>query len=381
MDTKLIDIFVSCSRADGAQVEPWMRRLREGGVVVWYDATRDTGRRKMTAREAAEHCELLVWFVSRLSGASQEAGAAAAAASEKGKAVLIVALDASPLPKVFDLSLPRISVVDLLGVGREATWEALLKTVREQGVPWIPPGRSRRRSTAPNRRRTKAATKAWAAAAMVSALILLGAFLAWPYITRPRPGPPEVPVAVAVPFPVLAPKETAPAPSEPQVPHAVPVPSPVSPPVAQAPPAIPVERSPGTEDALAKRAIEFVTSCIGAPGRENGLTQEQVDAAAAYFADPTLIRGLGQQPVSAIKASIHNRQNEWPKWKEVIHYINAQPASDPQCREVTALISYSGESPEKGVAQGVVRGHYVVSFSDPRDPHIIELWTDDQKPQ
>src|SRR3569623_14921 len=140
MDTRLIDVFVSYSRADLVRVEPWVKLLRKGGIVVWFDSLMGTaaGGRGLTAHEAAKRCEVLVFFISKSVIISQEMGDAAAQASSNDKAVIIVTLDMVPVPAGFDLQQPRVTTVDLLAVGRQGAWEALLKGVRDQGIPWIP---------------------------------------------------------------------------------------------------------------------------------------------------------------------------------------------------------------------------------------------------
>jgi|GEM_PF-6408615 len=373
MDTKLIDIFVSYARADCVQVESWVKRLRQGGVGVWFDEARDNGARKkrISARTAAQRCEVLVWFVSKFGTVSPEAGSIAAYASGNGKAVLIVALDTVPVPKVFDLSLPKAAVVDLFLLGRAATWEAILKGVRDQGVPWIDPSRRRRPSSRPNRRRSSTAG-ALLGASVVSFIIL--ALLLWPRLKRENlvADAPHTPMAEAPHAPVAAA-------SSPPMAVAVPAPTPA---VVHAPePAIPVEVPPALEDSKSKRAIEYVTRCIGAAAREQGLTPERIDAIAAFFADPVRVEGMGLQPASAIKASLQSRQREWPKWKETIHFIEAEETPDPACREVVVQLSYAGESSAKDITRGVLRQHYIVDFTNEQKPNISKLWIDDPKRQ
>ena len=373
METKQIDIFVSYARADCVQVESWVKRLRQGGVGVWFDEARDNGTRtkRISARTAAQRCEVLVWFVSKFGTVSPEAGSIASYASGNGKTVLIVALDTVPVPQVFDLSLPKVAVVDLFLLGRSATWEAILKAVRDQGVPWIDPSRTRRPSSRPNRRRRTMAG-AVLGASVVSFMIL--ALLLWPRLKRGNSvvEAPHVPVAETPHAPVVAT-------SSPPLAVAITAPPPA---VVHAPEsAIPVEVPPALEDSKSKRAIEYVTRCIGAAAREQGLTPERIDAIAAFFADPVRVEGMGLQPASAIKASLQSRQREWPKWKETIHFIEAEETPDPACREVVVQLSYAGESSDKDTTHGVLRQHYIVDFTNEQKPNISKLWIDEPKRQ
>ena len=208
MDTKLIDIFVSYSSADAARVEPWIKRLRKGGVVVWHNVLDRLGprRRRISAREATRSCEVLIWFTSKFSSEAEDAGRLAAEATRNNKAVLVVTLDTAPAPALFDLSLPRVSTVDLLLVGRQATWEGILKAVRDQGIPWIPPGTKRRLSSQPNQRRSIAHARALLRMALAAGLLLLAGSLAFTHFKMgSRTASPSLPPAPAPP-PVTQPK-------------------------------------------------------------------------------------------------------------------------------------------------------------------------------
>ncbi|MDB6120259.1 MAG: hypothetical protein JWO08_4040, partial [Verrucomicrobiaceae bacterium] len=305
MDTKLIDVFVSYSRADSVRVEAWVKRLRKGGIVTWFDLLKGVGRRgsRITAQEAAQRCEVLIWFVSKFSKESMTAGKAAAAASENGKTVIIVALDASGAPPMFDLALPRTALVNLVVVGQQAAWEATLKAVRAQGVPWVPPTSRRKRSRRPNELRSAAMARGWLRAAIFAGLILVAGSLALTRFNRSSHEAPPMPTPVAVvekntgPKPLLSvATDEAPTKIEP----------PVKPSVTQQ----------DLADPLTLKAIEHVRRCIEAANRENGLTEAQMDAITNYWADPAFMEDRGLQDAKALKASMTLNQQKAPKWKE-----------------------------------------------------------------
>ena len=383
MDTKLIDVFVSYSRTDLVRVESWVKRLRKGGVRIWFDVRGDGGRKgsKISAREAAKRCQVLIWFVSKFSKVSQGAGAAASEASTNGKTVLVVTLDTSPAPADFDASLPGMAAVDLLLLGRQATWEAILKAVRGQGVPWVPPGAKRKRSSRPNERRSTALARAWLRAAILTVLVLIGGSLAVTRIKHrqgethpPLPvssvpaGQPQrlltVTTATTLPPPITLPERPAAAASRPPI-------------------TLPERPAALTQQDLADpqtvKAIEHVKHCIEAAGRENGLSQTEIDQIAGYWADPTFIEGMGLQDANGIKASLTNRQRELPKWKEIVHFIKAVGTEKPTVFEVIAQTSFASTNSEHVESRGTVLAHYWVDVSVLEQPKITKLWVENKR--
>ncbi len=368
MDTKLIDVFVSYSRIDAMQVDTWIKGLRRGGVRVWHDDRRDVGGRrwKISARAAAERCEVLIWFVSKYGAASRESGEVARMASANGKAVMIVNLDTAPVPPVFDVSLPGVTVVDAIMGGRPATWEAIVNGVRRQGVPWIPRTARRRVSGRPNERRRAVMVRAWLRVIVIILMIfgLVRLFQYRHWVTEVASASASAKTAPAAqPLPVKTPEASphaAPAAPEPAIPTAVPV---------------------QAADPHSKRAIEFVAQCIAATDREHGLTQEQIDAATSFFADPLRMPGEGIRPRQTMKATLQKDQQQLPRWHEVIHFIEAKEVPDPACREVSVQLSYSGTTAEGELMRGVIREHYTVDFTNESKPKITEFSYEDLKPQ
>ncbi len=369
MDTKLIDVFVSYSRADLVRVESWVKKLRKGGIITWFDSTKDTGRgrSRIAAQEAAQRCEVLIWFVSKFSKERADAGKAAAAACENGKTVIIVALDASAVPPMFDVSLPRVLLVNLVVVGQQAAWEAILKAVRAQGLPWIPPTSKRKRSRRPNELRGAALARRWLRAAIFLGLILVGGSLAFTRFTRSNheapPMPPSAPVAEknSGPKPLLSvTSDEVPTRTEPMV----------KPSVTQQ----------DLADPLTLKAIEHVRKCIEAATRENGLTEAQIDAITGYWADPAFMEDRGLQDAKALKASMTINQQKAPKWKETVHFIKAVGTDKPTLIEVIAQTSFSATGTDKVEARGTVLAHYWVDMTVMEQPKITKLWIESNRP-
>lgn len=385
MDTRLIDVFVSYSRADAVRVEPWIKLLRKGGIVVWFDSLHETGTgaRRLSAREAAKRCEVLVFFISKSVIISREMGEMAAQASSGGKAVIIVTLDMVPVPAVFDLQQPRVTVVELLAVGRQAAWEALLKGVRDQGIPWIAPGTKRRRSSRPNQRRSTAMARAWLRWAVLAMTVLVGGSLAVTHFKPAASGPPAALPSAAPAAPsgsAAGQLLTVTAGTAPPAPAGAGGSSTSGPPPITLPPRPTLPTQEEAMDPKTARAVEHVKSCIEAANRENGLTQEQIDKIATYWADPVEIEGRGPQSQALIKASAFNRQKEFPRFRETIHHIKAVGTEKPAELEVIVQTSYAAENPATQVRlNGVVLSHYVVDVADMNAPKIVKLWSEHQQ--
>lgn len=368
MDTKLIDIFVSYSRADSVRVESWIKRLRKGGIKVWFDAPKDNGprRRRITAEEAARRCEVLVWFISKQCLVAREAGEVADSAATKGRKVLIVSLDGSAVPAVFDLALPKVVAIDLVQIGRQATWEAVLKEIRSQGVPYITPGSRRKRSPLPNERRSTVLAWRWLRSAIIVVALLVVASLVFTFVSH-RPAPASVPQAVPSVAVSSEPKPLLTVTSE------------ASPAKSETSPAKPVATQEEFADPRTLRAIEHVKLVIAAASRENGLTDAQINTIAGYWSDPAFIEGKGLQDASLWKASMTARQQESPKWKETVHSIKAMGTDNPTLIEVIAQTSFVAENPEHVESRGTVLAHYWVDVSVMDQPKITKMWPEQVK--
>ncbi|MDB6139611.1 MAG: hypothetical protein JWO94_2683 [Verrucomicrobiaceae bacterium] len=369
MDTKLIDVFVSYSRADSVRVEPWVLALRRGGVTVWYDTSKDNGpsKRQTTVEGAVGNCEVLIFFVSKVSKESAEAGRMAGEASGKGRAVIIVALDASAVPAVFDVTLPGVTVVNTVVIGRQAAWEGILKAVRSHGVPWIVPGSRRKRSSRPNEYRGARLARGFLRTALVIALLLVGGSLAITRFKHPAVGPAAALPTTPAPMAVTETKPLLTVTTD--VPPARREPLPEKPAVTQQ----------DLADPLTLRAIEHVRRCIEAATREHGLTSEQIDVIASYWADPTFIEGKGLQDAAAMKASMTARQRELPRWKEMVHFIKAVGTDKPTVLEVIAQTIVSATNADHVESRATVLAHYWVDMSVADQPKITKLWPEQVK--
>ena len=298
-----------------------------------------------------------------------------------GKTVLIATLDTSPAPGDFDASLPGMVAVDLLLLGRQATWEAILKAVRGQGVPWIPPGARRKRSSRPNERRSTALARAWLRAAILTVLVLVGGSLTVTRIKH-RQGEPHSPLPVADAA-VEEPRRLLTVTAGPSQPSPITLPERPAASVSRPPITLPERPAALPQQDLADpqtvKAIAHVKLCIEAAGRENGLTQTQIDQIASYWADPTFIEGMGLQDASGIKASLTNRQKELPQWKETVHFIKAVGTEKPSVFEIIAQTSFTSTNSEHVESRGTVLAHYWVDVSVLDQPKITKLWVENKR--
>ena len=132
----MADIFICYCRRDMKKVTHWVKQLQDRGYSVWMDLQSVEGATLWAKEivEAIDACKVLVVMLSKASIDSPNVVKEVSLASEKGKPILPLKLEAVEIPATMQYQLANIHFLELFHGDEANSLDAIARALDHHGV-------------------------------------------------------------------------------------------------------------------------------------------------------------------------------------------------------------------------------------------------------